>query len=133
MQAGALGNFVHQFPLGPERKTDERGIVRSELREDGAIGGVMTGVKHLFDVKRDPDLALQRPQMDGRHVLPVATQDNDWLDRQAAINIARRVPIGFADDLRRAAHDAAHQEGRHVQSLPARQIVAQDYRDLGIE
>ena len=39
--------------------------------------------------------------------------------------------VGFAEEIGRG--DAAHQEGGHVQPLPAGQVVPEQYCDLGVE
>ena len=74
VHAGALGDLVDDLLVGSQAYAyDLRGF-RIAVGHDGAIGRIMAGREHLFDVKRVAYAALQRPAMDVCHCLSVGRE-----------------------------------------------------------
>ena len=93
----------------------------------------MAGREHFLDIERTRHAAVQRAAVDGAQGLLVGAEHDDRLNAQRIVDVAGGVAVRFADNSRRLRDDAARQEGRDVELLPAGKVLAQDDDDLGIE
>lgn len=133
MKPGALCDLVGDLLVGSERDADNLGGLRRELGEHGPVGRVMAGRKHFLDIERTRDAPVQRAAVDGAQGLLIGAKDDDRLNAQRIVDVAGGIAVRFADHSRRLRDDAARQEGRDVELLPAGKVLAQDDDDLGIE
>ncbi len=133
MEPRTFRDLVDELPVGVKRDADDPRVVGAEAGEDLAVCGIVAGREHLLDIGGGADLALQRPAVDGAQRPGIRRQHDDGLDAQRVVDIAGRITIGFADELRFLTDDTAGQERGDVQLLPGLKIIAQDDGEFGFE
>jgi hypothetical protein len=129
----ALGNLVDQLLVGAQSQADEIGVGRTGPGEHGAIVDVVVRREHLFDVGRLRNIALYGAAVDRAQRGEVANQHDDRLHRHGEEGLPGGVLIRLPDHRWVGGGDPAHQEGRHIETLPGWQVISDHDGNFGVE